>query len=94
MLQPQLLILFNAQLTVDAWSSTRVLQLKQIDGVHLWLRSNTCECAAFPPQKPGDQCNWWTKPCGDSSRGRSYNPLDTVALIYLNSVDMQGSSRG
>jgi hypothetical protein len=26
--------------------------------------SNTCECASFPAQKPGDQCNWWTKPCG------------------------------
>jgi hypothetical protein len=26
--------------------------------------SNTCECTEFPPQKPGDQCNWWTQPCG------------------------------
>lgn len=26
--------------------------------------SNTCECASFPPQQPGDQCNWWTQPCG------------------------------
>ena len=26
--------------------------------------SNTCECRGFPPQQRGDQCNWWTKPCG------------------------------
>jgi hypothetical protein len=33
--------------------------------------ANTCECVGassspghpFPPQKPGDQCNWWTQPC-------------------------------
>ena len=28
--------------------------------------ANTCDCdgGAFPPQKRGDQCNWWQKPCG------------------------------
>jgi hypothetical protein len=26
--------------------------------------SDTCECNTYPKQQPGDQCNWWTQPCG------------------------------